>query len=55
MELSFSLPPGPRVVEYARLAESLGYRRLWLYDSPLLYIDVWVTLARVAEASLHRD
>jgi len=51
MELSFSLPPGPRVVEYARLAESLGYRRLWLYDSPLLYLDVWVTLARVAEAT----
>ncbi len=51
MELSLSLPPGPRVVEYARLAESLGYRRLWLYDSPLLYGDVWVTLARVAEAT----
>ena len=51
MELSFSLPPGPRVIEYARLAESIGYRRLWLYDSPLLYGDVWVTLARVAEAT----
>jgi 5,10-methylenetetrahydromethanopterin reductase len=51
MELSFSMPPGPRVVEYAGLAESLGYRRLWLYDSPLLYADVWVTLARVAEAT----
>ena len=51
MDLSLSLPPGPRVVEYARLAESLGYRRLWLYDSPLLYGDVWVTLARVAEAT----
>lgn len=51
MDLSFSMPPGPRVVEYARLAESLGYRRLWLYDSPLLYGDVWVMLARVAEAT----
>lgn len=51
MDLSISLPPGPRVVEYARLAESLGYRRLWLYDSPLLYGDVFVTLARVAEAT----
>jgi 5,10-methylenetetrahydromethanopterin reductase len=51
MELSCSFPPGPRVVEYARLAEALGYRRLWLYDSPLLYPDVWVTLARVAEAT----
>jgi 5,10-methylenetetrahydromethanopterin reductase len=51
MELSLSMPPGPRVVELARLAESLGYARLWLYDSPLLYGDVWVALARVAEAT----
>ncbi|NQZ99055.1 MAG: LLM class flavin-dependent oxidoreductase [Myxococcales bacterium] len=51
MELSCSLPPGPRTVEYAQLAESLGYRRLWLYDSPLLYPDVWMTLGRVAEAT----
>ncbi|MBW2268518.1 MAG: LLM class flavin-dependent oxidoreductase [Deltaproteobacteria bacterium] len=51
MELSCSLPPGPRTVEYAQLAEALGYRRLWLYDSPLLYPDVWMTLARVAEAT----
>jgi 5,10-methylenetetrahydromethanopterin reductase len=51
MELSCSFPPGPRVVEYAQLAETLGYRRLWLYDSPLLYPDVWIALARVAEAT----
>ncbi|MBK7948275.1 MAG: LLM class flavin-dependent oxidoreductase [Deltaproteobacteria bacterium] len=49
--LSLSLPPGPRTLEYARLAEELGYCRLWLYDSPLLYGDVWVALARVAEAT----
>ena len=51
MELSCSMPPGPRTVEYAQLAEDLGYRRLWLYDSPLLYPDVWMTLGRVAEAT----
>ncbi|MAG29391.1 MAG: 5,10-methylene tetrahydromethanopterin reductase [Deltaproteobacteria bacterium] len=51
MELSCSLPPGPRILEYARLAEELGYQRLWLYDSPLLYPDVWVALARVAAAT----
>ena len=51
MQLSFSLPPGPRTVEYARLAESLGYARLWLYDSPLLYEDVWIALARAAGAT----
>ena len=53
MQLSCSFPPGPRVVEYARLAEELGYARVWLYDSPLLYPDVWMTLARIADAT-HR-
>lgn len=51
MKLSCSLPPGPDIVEKARLLEDLGYERLWLYDSPLLYSDVWVALARIAEAT----
>jgi len=51
VELSCSFPPGPRSVEYARLAEELGYRRIWLYDSPLLYPDVWISLAQVAQAT----
>ncbi len=51
MEISCCLPPGPRTVEYAQLAEALGFRRLWLYDSPLLYPDVWMTLACVAQAT----
>ena len=33
------------------LAEELGYERVWLFDSPALYPDVWVTLAQVAEAT----
>jgi len=49
MEISCAFPPGPDVVEHAVLAERLGYRRCWLYDSPALYPDVWVTLARIAE------
>ena len=36
-------------MEHARRAEALGYRRVWLYDSPALYPDVWVELARVAD------
>jgi 5,10-methylenetetrahydromethanopterin reductase len=51
MELSCSFPPGPRVVAYAQLAEELGYARIWLYDSPLLYPDVWMTLAQIAGAT----
>ncbi len=31
------------------LAEELGYKRAWLYDSPALYPDVWMMLARAAE------
>src|SRR5437764_14439272 len=49
MDVSCAFPPGPDVVEHAVVAESLGYRRAWMYDSPALYPDVWVTLARVAE------
>lgn len=49
MEISCAFPPGPAVVDHAVLAEELGYRRCWLYDSPALYPDVWVTLARIAE------
>jgi 5,10-methylenetetrahydromethanopterin reductase len=49
VDISCAFPPGPDVVEHAVLAESLGYERAWLYDSPALYPDVWVTLARVAE------
>lgn len=35
--------------EHIALAEGLGYSRAWCYDSPALYPDVWVTLARAAE------
>src|SRR5437763_13574694 len=49
MDVSCAFPPGPDVVEHAVVAESLGYERAWLYDSPALYPDVWVTLGRAAE------
>jgi 5,10-methylenetetrahydromethanopterin reductase len=35
--------------EHARIAEQLGFRRAWFYDSPALYPDVWVQLCRAAE------
>ena len=49
LQISCAFPPGPDVVAHAQLAEELGYERVWLYDSPALYPDVWVTLAQVAE------
>lgn len=51
IEVSAAFPPGPQVVEHARVAEQLGYERVWLYDSPALYPDVWIALAQVAEAT----
>ena len=49
--LACSFPPSRDLPRYARQAEALGYQRVWIYDSPALYGDVWVALARVAEAT----
>lgn len=49
MDISCAFPPGPDVVEHVAMAERLGYRRAWIYDSPPFYPDVWMTLARIAE------
>ena len=38
--------------DHVALAEELGYRRAWLYDSPALYPEVFMTLARCAERAL---
>jgi 5,10-methylenetetrahydromethanopterin reductase len=46
---SCAMPPGPHCVEYAQLAQDLGYDRIWLYDSAALYQDIWVWLARIAD------
>jgi 5,10-methylenetetrahydromethanopterin reductase len=35
--------------DHIRLAEELGFAAAWCYDSPLLYHDPFVTLARAAE------
>ena len=51
MDLSCGIAPGPDAPAHARLAESLGYNRVWLFDSPALYTDVWMTIARVADAT----
>jgi 5,10-methylenetetrahydromethanopterin reductase len=49
--VSCGFPPSRSTVEYAQLAERLGYERIWLYDSPALYVDIWATLARIADAT----
>lgn len=43
------LPPTRDTPEHVALAERLGFASAWVYDSPLLYADPFVTLARAAE------
>ena len=49
LTLSAAFPPGRTTPDDVALAEQIGYARAWLYDSPALYHDVWMTLARCAE------
>jgi 5,10-methylenetetrahydromethanopterin reductase len=47
-ELSCGLPPGPDFADLAVLAEELGYRRVWIFDSAPLWEDPFVHLALAA-------
>ncbi len=49
MEISCAFATSPDTPQHIALAERLGYRRAWCYDSPALYPDVWMTLALAAE------
>jgi len=49
MEISCAFATSSDTPAHVELAESLGYRRAWLYDSPALYPDVWMILTRCAE------
>ncbi|OHV51370.1 5,10-methylene tetrahydromethanopterin reductase [Pseudofrankia sp. BMG5.36] len=46
--MSCGLPPGPDFADLAVLAEQLGYRRVWIYDSAPLWEDPFVHLALAA-------
>lgn len=49
MDISCAFATSSDTPAHVELAESLGYRRAWLYDSPALYPDVWMVLTRCAE------
>ena len=49
MDISCVFPPMPKTPHYIALAEQLGYKRAWAFDTPALQLDVWMTLARAAE------
>ena len=48
MELSCAFPPVPETPDHIALAEELGYARAWVYDTPALQLDCWMTLALAA-------
>jgi 5,10-methylenetetrahydromethanopterin reductase len=49
LDISCALPPTPATPDLVRYAEELGYRRAWIYDTPPLQLDVWMTLALAAD------
>jgi len=49
MEISCAFATSSDTPSHVQVAEALGYRRAWLYDSPAICSDVWITLARSAE------
>lgn len=46
--ISVALPPNPDTPDLVAYAEELGYERAWLYDTPALQLDVWMSLALCA-------
>jgi 5,10-methylenetetrahydromethanopterin reductase len=49
MDISCAFATSSDTPTHVELAEVLGYKRAWLYDSPALYPDVWMILTRCAE------
>ena len=49
LTVSCALPPTPETPSLVRFAEELGYSWAWIYDTPALQLDVWMTLALAAE------
>jgi 5,10-methylenetetrahydromethanopterin reductase len=45
MKLSCAFPPIPETPDHIVLAEELGFETAWVYDTPALQLDCWMTLA----------
>jgi 5,10-methylenetetrahydromethanopterin reductase len=48
-DVSVALPPSSEAPRHIAVAEKLGYRRAYLYDTPFEGDDVWLDLHRAAE------
>jgi 5,10-methylenetetrahydromethanopterin reductase len=51
LTMSCTLNPRPDIAEQAKVAEALGYQRIWINDSPNVYPDVWMVLTAIAAAT----
>jgi 5,10-methylenetetrahydromethanopterin reductase len=51
MEINCAFATAIATPDHIRTAESLGYARAWVYDSPALYADPWMTAALAARAT----
>jgi 5,10-methylenetetrahydromethanopterin reductase len=49
MDISCAFATSSETPALVELAETLGYKRAWLYDSPAILPDVWMVLSRCAE------
>jgi 5,10-methylenetetrahydromethanopterin reductase len=49
MDISYATPTTLDSPEHAVIAEELGYKRAWFYDTPQQSPDVWMMLALAAE------
>ncbi len=48
MKISAAFPPVPETPDHIVLAEELGFATAWVYDTPALQLDCWMTLALAA-------
>jgi 5,10-methylenetetrahydromethanopterin reductase len=49
MDIACAFPPMAATPSHIALAERLGYTRAWVFDTPALQLDPWITLALAAE------
>lgn len=48
MRISAAFPPVPSTPDHIVLAEELGFETAWVYDTPALQLDCWMSLALAA-------
>lgn len=55
VDISCAFATSTNTPSHVELAEALQYKRAWLYDSPALYLDVWMILTQCAQRTSRID